>query len=143
MDTLSYDDILRLPRPISPTHRPMPPLERAAQFSSFAALTGYDAAIAESARATQEKAELGEWELNELDEKLRRLLAAKDHPLIPVTFFQPDSRKQGGAYVTVTERLKRIRLAERQLLLTDGTVISLDALSALSGAIFTQGNEDS
>ena len=143
MDTLSYDDILRLPRPISPTHRPMPPLERAAQFSPFAALTGYDAAIAESTRATQEKAELGEWELNELDEKLRRLLAAKDHPLITVTYFQPDSRKQGGAYVTVTERLKRIRLAERQLLLTDGTVISLDALFALSGAIFTQGNEDS
>ena len=143
MDTLSYDDILRLPRPISPTHRPMPPLERAAQFSPFAALTGYDAAIAESARATQEKAELGEWELNELDEKLRRLLAAKDHPLITVTYFQPDSRKQGGAYVTVTEKLKRIRSVERQLLLTDGTVISLDALSALSGAIFTQGNEDS
>lgn len=143
MDTLSYDDILRLPRPISPTHRPMPLLERAAQFSPFAALTGYDAAIAENARATQEKSELGEWELNDLDEKLRRLLAAKDHPLITVTFFQPDSRKQGGAYVTVTERLKRIRLAEKQLLLTDGTVISLDALSALSGAIFTQGNEDS
>ena len=143
MDVQRYDDILRLPRHVSPTHRPMPPLERAAQFSPFAALTGYDAAIAESVRATQEKAELGEWELNELDEKLRRLLAAKDHPLITVTYFQPDSRKQGGAYITVTERLKRIRLPERQLLLADGTTISLDALSALSGAIFTQGNEDS
>lgn len=143
MDNFRYGDILNLPRHVSPTRRPMPPLERAAQFSPFAALTGYDAAIAESARATQEKAELGEWELKELDEKLRRLLAAKDHPLITVTYFQPDSRKQGGAYVTVTERLKRIRLPERQLMLTDGTVLSLDAISALSGAIFTQGNEDS
>ena len=143
MDGHQYDDIMDLPRHVSPTRRRMTALERAAQFSPFAALTGYDAAIAESARATQEKAELGEWELNELDEKLQRLLAAKDHPLITVTFFQPDSRKQGGAYVTVTERLKRIRLPERQLMLTDGTVISLDALSALSGAIFTQGNEDS
>ena len=143
MDNFRYGDILNLPRHVSPTRRPMPPLERAAQFSPFAALTGYDAAIAESARATQEKAELGEWELKELDEKLRRLLAAKDHPLITVTYFQPDSRKQGGAYVTVTERLKRIRLPERQLMLADGIVLSLDAISALSGAIFTQGNEDS
>lgn len=143
MDNSRYGDILNLPRHVSPTRRPMPPLERAAQFSPFAALTGYDAAIAESARTTQEKAELGEWELSELDEKLRRLLAAKDHPLITVTYFQPDSRKQGGAYVTVTERLKRIRLPERQLLLADGTALSLDALSALSGEIFTQGNEDS
>lgn len=143
MDNSRYGDILNLPRHVSPTRRPMPPLERAAQFSPFAALTGYDAAIAESARTTQEKAELGEWELSELDEKLRRLLAAKDHPLITVTYFQPDSRKQGGAYVTVTERLKRIRLPERQLLLADGTALSLDALSALSGEIFTQGSEDS
>ena len=143
MDNSRYGDILNLPRHVSPTRRPMPPLERAAQFSPFAALTGYDAAITESARTTQEKAELGEWELSELDEKLRRLLAAKDHPLITVTYFQPDSRKQGGAYVTVTERLKRIRLPERQLMLADGTVLSLDAISALSGAIFTQGNEDS
>lgn len=143
MDNSRYGDILNLPRHVSPTRRPMPPLERAAQFSPFAALTGYDAAIAESARTTQEKAELGEWELSELDEKLRRLLAAKDHPLITVTYFQPDSRKQGGAYVTVTERLKKIRLPERELVLMNGAPISLDALSALSGEIFTQGNEES
>ena len=143
MDVHPYEDILRLPRHVSPTRRHMPPLERAAQFSPFAALTGYDAAIAETARRTEEKPEPGEWEQAELDKKLRLLLAAPDHPLITVTYFQPDSRKQGGAYVTVTERLKRIRLPERQLLLADGTVLSLDALSALSGEIFTQGNEDS
>ena len=143
MDAQRYDDILHLPRPISPTHRPMPPLERAAQFSPFAALTGYDAAIAESARPTEQKTDLGEWELKELDEKLRRLIAAPNHPLITVTFFQPDPRKQGGAYVTLTERFKRIRLSERELVLEGGTVISLDAISALSGSIFTQGNEDS
>ena len=143
MDGHQYDDIMDLPRHVSPTRRRMTALERAAQFSPFAALTGYDAAIAESARITEEKADLGDWEQAELDEKLRLLTAAPDHPLITVTYFQPDSRKQGGAYITVTERLKRIRLPERQLLLADGTTISLDALSALSGAIFTQGNEDS
>lgn len=143
MNNPCYDDILHLPRHVSPTRRHMPPLERAAQFSPFAALTGYDAAIAETARTTDAKVELGEWELKELDEKLRRLLAAKDHPPITVTFFQPDPRKQGGAYVTLTEKLKKIRLSERELVLEGGAVIPLDAISALSGSIFTQGNEDS
>ncbi|MBR3742974.1 MAG: hypothetical protein IKN04_21390 [Clostridia bacterium] len=142
MDTQRYDDILHLPRPVSPTRRHMPPLERAAQFSPFAALTGYDAAIGEAARITEEKTELDEWELAELNEKLRRLLSAKDHPLITVTYFQPDSRKQGGAYMTVTEKLKRIRLPEREMVFMNGAVISLDAISALSGPFFTQGNED-
>ena len=142
MDNSRYSDILNLPRPVSPTRRPMPALERAAQFSPFAALTGYDAAIAESARTTEQKAELGEWELKELNEKLRLLIAAPNHPLITVTYFQPDLRKQGGAYVTLTERYKKIRLTERELVLADGTVISLDAITALSGSIFTQGNEN-
>ena len=142
MDNSRYSDILNLPRPVSPTRRPMPALERAAQFSPFAALTGYDAAIAESSRTTEQKAELGEWELKELDEKLRLLIAAPNHPPITVTYFQPDLRKRGGAYVTLTEKLKKIRLTERELTLESGTVISLDAISALSGSIFTQGNEN-
>ena len=142
MNDHSYDDILRLPRPVSPTHRPMTPLERAAQFSPFAALTGYDAAIAEANRITQTRHEPGDWELAELNEKLRLLLAAGDHPVITVTYFQPDSRKQGGAYVSVTDRLKKIRLPERELLLRGGAVISLDAVSGLSGSIFSQGNDD-
>ena len=143
MDGHSYDDILDLPHHVSPTRRRMTPLERAAQFSPFAALTGYDAAIAESARLTEEKTELGEWELRELDEKLRLLLAAPDHPLIAVTYFQPDPRKQGGAYVTLTERLKKIRLPERELVFENGAVIPLDAVSELSGPFFTRGNEES
>ena len=142
MDTSRYDDILHLPRPVSPTRRHMPPLERAAQFSPFAALTGYEDAIAETVRLTEEKNELGEWEQAELDKKLRLLMAASNHPLITVTYFQKDSRKQGGAYVNVTERLKRIRLPERELVLIDGTVISLDAISALSGPFFFFFYED-
>ncbi len=141
MDDHRYDDILHLPRHVSPKRRRMTPLERAAQFSPFAALAGYDAAIAESARLTEEKNELDEWELKELDEKLRLLISAPDHPLITVTFFQPDGRKQGGAYVTLTERLKKIRLAERELVLQSGTAVSLDAISDLSGPFFSQGNE--
>ncbi len=141
MDDHSYDDILLLPRHVSPTRHRMTPLERAAQFSPFAALTGYDDAIAESARLTEEKTELGEWALRELDEKLRLLLAAPDHPLIAVTYFRPDPRKQGGAYVTITERLKKIRLPERELVFESGAAIPLDAVSDLSGPFFTRGNE--
>ena len=143
MDDSRYADILNLPRHVSPTRHPMPALERAAQFSHFAALTGYDDAISEAARITLEKAELDEEELQELDEKLRLLLAAKDHPLITVTYFQPDPLKQGGAYVTLTERLKKIRLYEREMVFEGGTVIPLDAVSKLSGPFFARGSEES
>ncbi len=142
MEDTPYDDILNLPRPVSPSRRRMTNLERAAQFSPFAALAGYDTAIAESARITEEKNDLGEWELAELDEKLRLLTAAPGHPRITVTYFQPDSCKQGGAYVSVTDRLKKIRLSERELLLESGAAIALDDISALSGPFFVQGKEE-
>ncbi len=138
----NFSDIIDRPHPTSAAHRPMPLQDRAAQFSPFAALTGYDAAIAEADRITQTRHEPGDWELAELNEKLRLLLAAGDHPVITGTYFQPDSRKQGGAYVSVTDRLKKIRLPERELLLRGGAVISLDAVSGLSGSIFSQGNDD-
>ena len=141
MDDHRYDDILDLPRPVSPTRRRMTPLERAAQFSPFAALTGYDAALAESARLTEEKAELDEDTLRELEEKLRLLASRPDHPLIAVTYFRPDTRKKGGAYATVTGKLKKIRLYERELLMEDGTAIPLDDVAGLSGPCFSQGNE--
>ena len=141
MDDHRYDDIIDLPRPVSPTRRRMTPLERAAQFSPFAALTGYDAALAESVRLTEEKAELDEDALRELEEKLRLLASRTDHPLVTVTYFRPDTRKKGGAYATVTGKLKKLRLFERELLLEDGTAIPLDDVAGLSGPCFSQGNE--
>ena len=141
MDDHRYDDIIDLPRPVSPTRRRMTPLERAAQFSPFAALTGYDAALAESARLTEEKAELDEDTLRELEEKLHLLAARPDHPQVTVTYFRPDARKKGGAYATITGKLKKIRLYERELLLEDGTAIPLDDVAGLSGPCFSERND--
>ena len=121
-----YDDIIDLPRPKS-KHEPMPMSDRAAQFSPFAALTGYGDAIDETARLTDRRIELSEEERAELDYK-QQYLATLDAPTVTVTYFVPDEKKSGGAYSTVTGFLKRIDEYERVLMLTDGRKIQLDAI---------------
>lgn len=124
-----YDDILRLPHPTSRNHPRMPAANRAAQFSAFAALTGHDAAIQETARLTDEKIELTEERKCELDWKLQQLLPLLPaHPEITVCYFLPDTRKQGGAYCTVSGRLKKMDGLTRTLHLTDGTIVPIDDL---------------
>ncbi len=119
-----YDDIIDLPRPKS-KHEPMPMSDRAAQFSPFAALTGYDAAIAETARLTDQRIELSEEERAELDYK-QQYLATLDSPTVTVTYFVPDERKTGGAYVTHTGVLKRVDEVERMVVFKDGLRVPLD-----------------
>lgn len=122
-----YDDIIHLPRHVSKTRRPMSRSNRAAQFSPFAALTGYDAAIRETGRLTAERIELGEDAKEVLNRKhgyLSQRIA--ETPLITVTYFAPDEKKTGGAYVTVTERLKKTDTIESVLILADGTEIPFD-----------------
>ena len=119
-----YDDIIDLPRPKS-AHEPMPMSDRAAQFSPFAALTGYDAAIAETARLTDQRIELSEEERAELDYK-QQYLATLDSPTVTVTYFVPDERKTGGAYVTHTGVLKRVDEVERMVGFKDGLRVPLD-----------------
>ena len=119
-----YDDIIDLPRPKS-KHEPMPMSDRAAQFSPFAALTGYGDAIDETARLTDRRIELSEEERAELDYK-QQYLATLDAPTVTVTYFVPDERKSGGAYVTHTGVLKRIDELERMMLFMDGTRVELD-----------------
>ena len=119
-----YDDIIDLPRPKS-KHEPMPMSDRAAQFSPFAALTGYDAAIAETARLTDQRIELSEEERAELDYK-QQYLATLDAPTVTVTYFVPDERKTGGAYVTHTGVLKRVDEVERMVVFKDGLRVPLD-----------------
>lgn len=119
-----YDDIIDLPRPKS-KHEPMPMSDRAAQFSPFAALTGYDAAIAETARLTDQRIELSEEERAELDYK-QQYLATLDSPTVTVTYFVPDERKSGGAYVTRTGVLKRVDEVERMVVFKDGLRVPLD-----------------
>ena len=119
-----YDDIIGLPRPKS-RHEPMPMSDRAAQFSPFAALTGYGDAIDETARLTDHRIELSEEERAELDYK-QQYLSTLDAPTVTVTYFVPDERKAGGAYVTRKGVLKRIDEVERTMVFADGTRVALD-----------------
>lgn len=118
-----YDDIIDLPRPKS-KHEPMPMSDRAAQFSPFAALTGYSDAIDETARLTDRRIELSEEESAELDYK-QQYLSTLDSPMVTVTYFVPDSRKSGGAYVTHTGVLKRVDEVERMMVFIDGVRIPI------------------
>ena len=118
-----YDDILDLPRPRS-AHEPMPMGDRAAQFSPFAALTGYEDAIDETARLTDARIELSEEERAELDYK-QQYLSTLDSPTVTVTYFVSDERKSGGAYVTHTGTLKRIDEIERTMVFNDGVRIPI------------------
>ena len=119
-----YDDIIDLPRPKS-RHEPMPMSDRAAQFSPFATLTGYGDAIDETARLTDHRIELSEEERTELDYK-QQYLSTLDSPTVTVTYFVPDERKSGGAYVTHTGALKRIDEVERAMVFADGTRVDMD-----------------
>ena len=120
----AYDDIIHLPHPTSVRHPRMPMIDRAAQFTPFQALTGYGEAIQETARVTEEKAELTEEEKVVLDEKLRVLTDAGNEAVF--TYFLPDGKKSGGAYVTVLGAIKKLDPLEGQLVLSDGTAIPID-----------------
>ena len=132
-----YDDIINLPHPTSKRHPRMPVHDRAAIFSPFAALSGHGAAIAETARLTERRMELDEDTRAELDRKQGVLLEHIDEqPEITITWFQPDEKKDGGAYLTTTGRLKKLRELERLLVLADGTEIPLEDVVALESGIF-------
>ncbi len=132
-----YDDILHLPHPVSSTRRRMTAEERAAQFAPFAALTGFGAVIVETARTTDARIELDEYGRERLDARLRTLQEAlADEPVVTVTYFVPDERKEGGAYVTVQGAVKKLDVYERQIVFTDGRAVSFDDLYALDGAVF-------
>lgn len=121
---MSYEDIIHLPHPVSPRRNHMSMPDRAAQFSPFAALTGFDAAIAESGRRTSRQIDLAADGAAMLDEKLR-LLAHRiwAFPEVTVTWFIPDERKEGGAYVTRTARAVKLDPGQQRLFLEDRTCI--------------------
>ncbi len=128
-----YDDIIDLPRPVSRKHPPMPMNKRAAQFLPFAALTGFEGEIAETARLTEEAPELGEDALIALDEQLSLLRQhLSERPEVTVTRFVPDEKKAGGRYETLTGQARRLDEAGRVLLLVDGTRVDLDAVVELT-----------
>lgn len=136
-ETKNYDDIIGLERPVSPTRQRMSMHDRAAQFAPFAALTGYDGMVEETARLTDTKDGENEESTILLDRKLRLLNdRADEHPYIEITHFIPDERKSGGRYETIYGYLKRIDGNERCIILQDKQVIRFDRIRYLDSTIF-------
>lgn len=135
--TDKYDDIINLPRHVSKKRPPMPIKDRAAQFSPFAALTGHDAEVKETARITEKRIELDQYMKEKLNHKLQILVdKVKEEPKINITYFEPDDKKDGGAYITITDTVKRIDEYERNILMKDGGVIPIDEILNVEGKIF-------
>ena len=126
--TFCYDDIISLPHPRS-RRAPMPQSSRAAQFAPFAALSGYEDAIGETARLTDCTPQSTEDSLALMDEKIHALLEIiGERPQITLTCFEPDAHKSGGAYVRISGRIRRVDTVNRSIILTDRTVIPMDSV---------------
>ena len=127
-----YEDILYLPHQISETHPRMSIADRAAQFSPFQALTGYGDVIRETARLTDARMELDEYRKAEINEMLLMLQEQSEQcPIITVTYFEPDEKKDGGAYVTAVGRVKKIKPDEREMVLEEGTIVPIDEIVSI------------
>ena len=133
-----YDEIINLPHHVSKTRPQMPMSDRAAQFAPFAALTGYDAAIKETGRLTDERIELDEESLTALNVRYQMLTdALEKRPEVRITYFKPDERKAGGAYVTTVGEVRKIDDFEQTIIMQDGTRIPMDDVLSLEGELFS------
>ena len=136
---MKYDKIIELPHYVSPVRKKMAMIDRAAQFSPFAALTGHGAAISETARLTDDKVELDECEKSIINEKLNMLLNLQElNPRISVFYFLPDSLKQGGAYLTAEGFVDKINSENGELIMLDGKVIPVENIRDICGEIFVK-----
>ena len=125
-ETHKYDDIIRLSRPNSGKWAKMSNYDRAAQFSPFAALTGFDAAIAETGRLTDDRIELDEGGKQLLDAQMQAVLEKiETQPRVTILWFCYDERKAGGTYVSTTGHVKKVDTYTGKLLLTSGQTIPL------------------
>lgn len=130
-----YEDMFSLPHHVSAKHPQMSQLKRAAQFSPFAALAGYEDAIVETARLTECQAELDEEKQQNLNQILTSLKQCIDtHPPVEITYFVPDTRKSGGAYVTVSGTLTKIDTYQKYLLLEPYCQIPLESIYEITSS---------
>lgn len=133
-----YQEIIDLPHHVSKTHQQMPMSDRAAQFSPFAALTGYNSAIRETGRLTEERIELDEEALMALNMRYQLLIdSLKECPEVRITYFKPDERKSGGAYLTITGVVKKVDDYKRLITMQDGMIIPLDDVLMIEGKLFS------
>ena len=134
-----YDDIINLPHHVSKKHPQMSLHDRAAQFSPFAALTGHKAAINETARLTDEKQILSEDVIANLNEQLNLIKEnIGTNQTVTITYFVPDDRKSGGAYISNTGVVKKINEYNHTVVLTDKTVIPIEQISEMQSDIFSE-----
>ncbi|MCH5206103.1 MAG: hypothetical protein J1F09_04060 [Oscillospiraceae bacterium] len=121
-----YDDIINLPHR-DPQLRPrMSQHDRAAQFAAFAALTGFDGVIEETARLTDERLELSDDRALQINKALQILIERiREKPFAKITFFVPDERKSGGGYRTLSGNVRRIDEAARRVIFTDGREVPI------------------
>jgi len=136
-DKHRYDDIINLPHHVSTSRPRMSMFNRAAQFSPFAALTGYYDEIKETARLTDSKIELDQDEIAILSEKLRMIQdRIPDCPEIQITYFKPDGNKDGGSYITKSGCVKKIDEFERIVVMEDKVKIAIADIVSIDGYMF-------
>lgn len=132
-----YDDIIDLPHHVSGRRVRMPMSDRAAQFSPFAALTGYEAVIAEAARLTDQRIELDESSKTELNDKIRAIQERVDRcPEVTVTYFEPDAWKAGGTYTSATGKVRKIDGYKQAVVMMDGLVVPFADILKIESEIF-------
>lgn len=132
-----YADMLDLPHHTSIKHPRMTMHDRAAQFSPFAALTGHDAAIQETARLTETQVQLDESRIGLLNQKINDLIMKKDSaPEVTITYFMDDFKKEGGMYLSKTGRFKGCNKLRNVLITDDLTEIPLDNIYDISSDVF-------
>lgn len=135
--TGKYDDIINLPRHKSKKRPAMSIEDRAAQFSPFSALTSYEEKIKETARITERRIKLDKYMTEKINQKLKVLQdKIMDEIEISITYFKPDDKKDGGAYITSTAILKKIDQYNKNVLLSDGTVIPMEEIIRIEAVIF-------
>ena len=134
MSEFRYNDILNMPYPNPEIEKDFPDkILRAAQFAPFAALTGYDEAVEEIARLTDSKIELDEYQKSELNDKLQFIINSEDDEEVSITYFVPDKRKSGGAYITKKGIVLKVREYEKDVVMGDGTEIPIDDIIVIEG----------
>ena len=139
MENHRYDYMLCMPHQRPKKHKHMSMTERAAQFGAFRALTGYEDAISETGRVTDEKYELDEYQKLDIDFKLQKISEKiKDNPKVTVVYFMPDEKKKGGAYFTYVGSVNKIKELERKIEFSDGKIIKIDEIYSLDSDIFDE-----
>lgn len=132
-----YEDIVNLPRHISKVHPQATMADRAARFSPFAAISGYEDMVKEAARVTEARIDITDATKELLNEKLNMIIEFLDEePEVTITYFEPDKKKDGGAYISITGTVKRIDEYERIVLMSDDKKIRIEEIYAIESDLF-------